>query len=486
MKHSRFSLGLVLLGVPRLASSLTSYANEFITPEFFLAKNWTDATKYARDAIAQGATQIASEGPWTVTSKKVMPPTNNIHDYLSWGPYDYLSWGPYYWPDCANAGNTTALAPEQIWTTCEYVDRDGLFNPDVRQVNDTGMFQAMSDSVFFNSMAWAMSDSVFFNSMAWVITGDNTYASNAANEIKTWFVDTATSMTPNLNYAQVKRGPGNQVGQHTGVLDLKCMSKLVSGVLMLRNGSASAWTSDLDSGLRTWVTGYIGWLTTNDLALQEKASTNNHGSFYYNQLAALQVLIDDTAGAKKTIQEYFEGIYQNQISANGDQPLETARTRPYHYRAYNLAAMIVNARIGQYVGYNAWQLKTKNGTTIQDAYNYAMGFAAAQSNETGYNAELYPNVAAVAAIYGDPEGNYSKWLASRDASFPGQPYFLWDQPLSNAGLIGAPASSANSSTPNTTGGSSGSSHNAGSRVEYVKGLVWWWGLLVLYLSHFTL
>jgi hypothetical protein len=118
-----------------------------------------------------------------------------------------------------------------------------------------------------------MSDSVFFNAMAWVITNDNAYASNAATEIKTWFIDSATVMTPNLNYAQLKRGPGTQIGQHTGVLDLKCMSKLVSGVLMMRNGSAPAWTNDLDSGLNAWVTQYIQWLTTADLALQEKAAT---------------------------------------------------------------------------------------------------------------------------------------------------------------------------------------------------------------------
>ncbi|QRW24462.1 chondroitin AC/alginate lyase [Rhizoctonia solani] len=458
MKLLRTGLGLVLVGTPGLVLGLTSYANEFITPEFFLAKNWSDTTKNAQDTIVQGAKQIATEGPWTVTSKTVMPPTNNTHDYLSWGPY--------YWPDCAKAGNTTQLTPEQgkLWTTCEYITRDGLFNPDVRQVNDTGMFQAMSDSVFFNSMAW-------------VITGDDTYASNAAKEINTWFIDPATSMTPNLNYAQVKRGPGSQIGQHTGVLDLKCMSKLVSGVLMLRNGSAPAWTGELDSGLKTWVNSYIGWLTTNELALQEKAATNNHGSFYFNQLAALQILVDDTAGAKKTIQEYFEGIYQGQISANGDQPLETARTRPYHYRAYNLAAMIVNARIGEYVGYDAWQLKTKDGATIQDACNYAMTFTAAQSNETSYDAELYPNVAAVAAIYGDADGKYSKWLASRDASFPGQPYFLWDQPLSNAGLTGAPASGGNSNTPNTAGGNTGS--NNAKQAGCKKGFVWFSSLVTL-------
>ncbi|CAE7181175.1 unnamed protein product [Rhizoctonia solani] len=199
---------------------------------------------------------------------------------------------------------------------------------------------------------------------------------------------------------------------------------------------------------------------------------NRAGPLAITTGASTLIFADDTAGAKKTVQEYFEGIYQNQIAANGDQPLKTVRTRPYHYRAYNLAAIIVNARIGQYVGYDAWQLKTKNGTTIQDACNYAMTFTATQSGGTGYDAELYPNVVAVATIYGDTDDKYSKWLASRDTSFPGQPSFLWNQPLSNAGLSGAPSSSSNYSTPNTIGGSSGSSNYVGNRVESGKEIAW--------------
>ncbi len=90
------------------------------------------------------------------------------------------------------------------------------------------------------------------------------------------------------------------------------------------------------------------------------ALPSNHGSFYYNQLASLQVIVDDLTGANKTLQEYFTGIYMGQINSTGDQvsstahilfpssnvplqPLESIRTRPYHYRAYNLAAMIVSA-----------------------------------------------------------------------------------------------------------------------------------------------
>ncbi|CAE6378294.1 unnamed protein product [Rhizoctonia solani] len=106
-----------------------------------------------------------------------------------------------------------------------------------------------------------------------------------------------------------------------------------------------------------------------------------------------------------------------------------------------------------------------------------MTFTVAQSNETAYDAKLYPNVAAVAAVYGNPDDKYSKRLASRDTSFPGQPYFLWGQPLSNAGLPGAPASGDNSSTPNTTDGNTGS-NNAGKQAGCGMRL-WFGGFLSL-------
>jgi hypothetical protein len=70
--------------------------------------------------------------------------------------------------------------------------------------------------------------------------------------------------------------------------------------------------------------------------------TSNHGSFYYNQIAALKFLVGNSTGALASLEEFFNGIYKNQIKADGEQPLEAKRTRPYHYRAYNLAALIVS------------------------------------------------------------------------------------------------------------------------------------------------
>jgi hypothetical protein len=50
----------------------------------------------------------------------------------------------------------------------------------------------------------------------------------------------------------------------------------------------------------------------------------------------------DHTSAKNILQEFFNGIYQAQIDADGKQPFELARTHPYHYTCYNLFAVIVS------------------------------------------------------------------------------------------------------------------------------------------------
>lgn len=95
---------------------------------------------------------------------------------------------------------SSALSYRQsVWVTCPYVIRDGLFNPDVRLVDNTGDFQLMSDAVLYNAITWR-------------INSDDTYAAKAVEYIYNWFINPDTAMTPNLIYSQVHRGPGIQLG----------------------------------------------------------------------------------------------------------------------------------------------------------------------------------------------------------------------------------------------------------------------------------
>lgn len=388
-------------------------------------------------------------------NKTVLPPSGDKHNYLSWAPYS--------WPNCTGIGNTTELPPEEVWTKCPYYTRDGVFNPDRLLVNDTGHFSALSDAVLYNAIAWVLEgqpSSKYSQTVAWFL--------------HTWFINPDTKMKPNLNFAQLARGPNGQVGQHTGVLDLKSFAKIVSGILILRKGVSPDWTTELDNEMVAWANEYIPWLETNKIALGEATATNNHGSFYYNQLASLKLLVNDKAGALNVTETYFSKQYLSQIEASGEQPLEAARTRPYHYRAYNLAAMITNARIAVYADPSAtpFNKTTSSGANIKTALDFTMTLSPSTSNEEDAAPELFPCVAAVASVYGDPDGKYAAFLSNSESTYAEDAYFLWDQPL-------AGGSASNSSSPNQGTSNTKDSGALGvlTRVNYFMLLIS--GLLVL-------
>jgi hypothetical protein len=293
---------LLVLSAALLSSTtvnaVTSYANDFVDPDYIVAKGWNTSTAGAQDTIIGWAEASAASGPWTVANKPATPPSGDKRDYMSWAPY--------WWPDCSTAGNTTELTPDKIYTDCTYFVRDGVFNPDYRDLTDAQSFQNMSDSILYNVLAFAITDNA-------------KYASTAVSFIDTWFLKNETMMKPNLDFGQMVRGVGKGTGSHVGVLDLKGMVKITSAVLILRKMSAPQWTPEMDGQLNEWCRQYINWLKTAEIAIEEKEAKNNHGTFYFNQLAAIQILVDDKVGAKETLMEYFNGIYLGQINADGEQ-----------------------------------------------------------------------------------------------------------------------------------------------------------------------
>ncbi|KZV85030.1 chondroitin AC/alginate lyase, partial [Exidia glandulosa HHB12029] len=332
--------------------------------------------------------------------------------------HDYLSWAPYWWPDCSGVGNTTELTPQEIWVTCPYKDRDGVFVPDYRLINDTGSFAGMADAVMFNALAWQ-------------ITGDDKYANKSVEFISTWYLDEDTYMAPNLNYSQVKRGPGVQQGNKSGVLDMKNTAKILSAILLFRKTSYPGWTAEKDTKMRAWSAAFIQWLETHPFGKQEMASANNHGTFWYNTMVSHQIIVNNASEAKRYLNQYYTTQFLKQIDANGEQPLEVVRSRTYHYRAYNIGAMVTCAKLAAYIGMDTWNLTTTNGGTIQTALDWAMSKDPAATHEvdSAPKEELYQDIAAVGAHYGDGDGKYAHFLAGVDPEYPKSPYFLWNQPL---------------------------------------------------------
>ncbi|KAG8719242.1 hypothetical protein FRC08_003326 [Ceratobasidium sp. 394] len=225
--------------------------------------------------------------------------------------------------------STTSMKPSETWRTCPYKAQDGRVNPDVRKLRNAAEIVDMSQAVLWNAIAS-------------VASGSTSNAKNAAFFIDKFFLDDNTRMNPHVGYGQVVRGPpGTQQGSYMGILDMRGLVKVVNAVLVLRESKSQYWTQDMDMKMISWTDQYVKWVEASATGKKAARAANNHGSFYPNQIAALKILVGDLPGAKAVLQAYFDNQFQEQVVASGEQPLEAVRTRPFHYRCFNLEAIIV-------------------------------------------------------------------------------------------------------------------------------------------------
>ena len=108
--------------------------------------------------------------------------------------------------------------------------------------------------------------------------------------------------------------------------------------MILRNGSSPDWTSQLNTQMNNWTTNYIEWVITSPIAYGEWTAdkwitstssftqvsnicliSSNHGTYFYNQLASLYIIVDNKQNATNTINQYFSKQYLSQIQASGEQ-----------------------------------------------------------------------------------------------------------------------------------------------------------------------
>jgi hypothetical protein len=80
--------------------------------------------------------------------------------------------------------------------------------------------------------------------------------------------------------------------------------------------------------------------------------------------------------------------------------------------------------------------------------------------------ELFPNVGAGAAVYGDPQGTYAAFLSSSEQDYPAEPFFFWDQPLSDSGWVRAHATSSGTGSKSTA---TSTSKSASARTRVLLG-----------------
>ncbi|MCX4879445.1 alginate lyase family protein [Streptomyces sp. NBC_00847] len=288
------------------------------------------------------------QGTWTVVDKPKPAPGGDVHDYLSQAPY--------WWP-------STAPTADNPWG-CPYVQRDGQRNPEV----DSGTDRQDVEKVF---------DSTYDLSLAWYYTGRRTYAEKAAQVLRTWFLAPATRMNPNLNHAQFI--PCKYDGRAIGIIDFSQSYTSVVDALAILGTGAPGWTKADRKGMTRWNSDFLGWLKNSGFGREEGAADNNHGTFYDMQLAALAYATGDRALARRTVLDARAKRIDPQITGDGSQPQELARTRSWHYSTFDLVAYTRLAAIGRHVGVNLWSYQGPDGQGLLKALDYLLPAATGAS-----------------------------------------------------------------------------------------------------------
>ena len=170
---------------------------------------------------------------------------------------------------------------------------------------------------------------------AWILTRDRSYSEAAVQHLRAWFLNPATLMNPNLQYAQAIHG--RTTGRGTGIIDTIHLVEVVRSIPFLAE-SKSLSPADYE-GVRKWFAQYVDWLTTSKNGQDERDAKNNHGTWWVTQVAEFAILTGDEKLLSYCNDRFKTVFVPNQIAPDGSFPEELRRTKPYNYTLFNMAGL---------------------------------------------------------------------------------------------------------------------------------------------------
>ena len=293
----------------------------------------------AVNKIISDANRYLKQEPESVMDKTKVPPSGNKHDYMSIAPY--------FWPDPSKSNGLP------------YIRQDGKVNPESKIEENTDHIRLGRTIERIEAL-----------SLAYYFTHDKKYSDHAAKLIKVWFLNPATQMNPNLNFAQAVAGRND--GRGEGILDARRMGIVIDSANLL--GNSDDFTAANQKALMQWMTTYYEWLLKSTLGKEEHAAPNNHGTWFDVQTAHIALGLGKKDDAKRIIETARTKRINTQIESDGKQPLELARTASFSYSCMNLDAFFRLANLGDHAGVDLWRKNNKDAHSLRKALDFLVPY----------------------------------------------------------------------------------------------------------------
>jgi hypothetical protein len=299
------------------------------------AQSKLNVAAFDRARVLRNAQKYLGQKPETVTAATSPRSAGGVHDFFSEGDY--------WWPNPKNPDGP-------------YIRRDGMTNPANFDAHRTVL---MKLSVQAPALA-----------AAWKLSKDKKYSTHAAAHVRAWFVESATRMNPDLQYAQAIHGVST--GRGTGVIDTIHLVEVARAIPLLAESKALS-AAEHDTVLK-WFSDYLNWMMTSKNGKEEGEAKNNHGTCWLMQVAAFAQLTGNRDVLKMCAARFKEVIVPAQIEPDGSLPLELARTKPYGYCLFNLEALATLCQIVSEKDENIWAFATPDGRGVRKAIEYMYPF----------------------------------------------------------------------------------------------------------------
>ncbi|HVC48042.1 MAG TPA: alginate lyase family protein [Terracidiphilus sp.] len=292
---------------------------------------YAEVRRLERTRVLAAANRYMHEPPKTITSAPAPRSAGGLHDYYSEGDY--------WWPNPKDPPGP-------------YIRRDGESNPD--------------NFTKHRELLIRLSIQMPALTAAWLLTGKRDYAAHAIAHLRSWFVDPATRMNPNLEYAQAIHGI--DAGRSIGIIDTVHLAEVARAALILQR--ASILHAADQRGTEDWFSAYLRWLTTAQHGLEERDKRNNHGSCWLLQAACFAGYTGDRMELDTCRTRMEDVIFPNQIAANGSFPLELARTKPYSYSLFNLDVLGICAQVLSTPLEDVWTYRLPDGRGLRSCFQF--------------------------------------------------------------------------------------------------------------------
>ncbi|WP_282055850.1 alginate lyase family protein [Maribacter luteus] len=273
-----------------------------------------------------------------VTNKTQIPPSNDLHDYLSYAPYR--------WPDPSKKDGLPWIA------------RDGIINP-VSRGDDTDFNRKNAFFDAIEKLAWAF----YFSE-------EKKYAKKAIELMKIWYLNPETRVNPNINFGQGVPGIAN--GRKAGVHEWCDQSNVITALQIFEYQGVLPF--EVKNGMVLWFEEYLDWLTTNPMAIEAGLTRQNHANHYNYQVVGLMMYLGKKDKAKAVIEDAKESRIKDQIMPDGSQPREMGRTKSVHYASLNLWSMVELTLMGRKLGVDLWAYESKDGRSLKKAFTFLKPF----------------------------------------------------------------------------------------------------------------